>query len=250
MTEALFRSDAYLRDCEAVVTRVTDDGVELDRTVFYPLGGGQAGDAGWLVLADGTRLRVADARKSRREDATPDDTLHLLDPAQDWRDRLAPGTPLRAEIDWERRLRHMRFHTATHLLCAVVRQLVDGCSITQDYARLDFAMTDALDKAQVQEGLDRLIAGAHAVAAEWITDQELRDNPQLVKSMSVSPPLGFGRVRLLRVQDVDLQACGGTHVANTRDIGAVRVARIEKKSARTRRVVLAFDAPPSAPGPA
>jgi len=246
MTDALYRSDAYLRDCDAVVTRVTEDGVELDRTVFYPLGGGQAGDAGWVVLADGTRLRVADARKSRRDDATPDDTLHLLDPAEDWRGRLVPGTPLRAEIDWERRLRHMRFHTATHLLCAVVRQLVDGCSITQDYARLDFAMTDPLDKAQVQEGLDRLIAGAHPVAAEWITDEQLRDSPQLVKSMSVHPPLGFGRVRLLRVQDVDLQACGGTHVGNTREIGAVRVSRIEKKSARTRRVVLAFDSPPAA----
>lgn len=241
MTDPLYLADAYLRSCDAVVTHVGDDGVELDRTVFYPLGGGQAGDVGWLTLADGTRLRVADARKSRREGATPDDTLHLPDPASDWRGRLLPGTPLHAEIDWERRLRHMRFHTATHLLCAVVRQLVDGCSITADYARLDFAMTEPLDKDDVQAGLDRLIAGAHPVAAEWITDEELRDSPQLVKSMSVHPPMGFGRVRLLRVRDVDLQACGGTHVANTRDIGALRVARIEKKSARTRRVVLTMD---------
>jgi misacylated tRNA(Ala) deacylase len=239
-TEALHRADAYLRACDAVVARVADDGVELDRTVFYPLGGGQAGDTGTLTLADGRRYTVIDARKSRRDDATPDDTLHALDPASDWRDALVPGTPLRAEIDWERRHRHMRFHTATHLLCAVVRELVDGCSITADYARLDFAMTAPLERAAVQDGLDRLIAAAHAVSCEWISDDELRANPGLVKSMSVSPPLGFGRVRLLRVADVDLQPCGGTHVRNTAEIGAVRVARIEKKSARTRRVVLDF----------
>jgi misacylated tRNA(Ala) deacylase len=237
-TDALFRRDAYLQACDAVVTRVGDDGVELDRTVFYPLGGGQAGDTGVLVAPDRTRLRVIDARKSKRDDATPDDTVHLLDPASGWQGLLAPGTPVRAEIDWDRRHRHMRFHTATHLLCAVVRQLVDGCSITRDYARLDFAMTDLLDKAEVQGGLDRLIAESHPVSCEWITDEEMLANPQLVKSMSVSPPIGFGRVRLLRIQDVDLQPCGGTHVRNTAEIGDVRVTKIEKKSARTRRVVL------------
>ena len=239
-TVALHRDDAYLRECAAQVTHVGDDGVELDRTVFYPLGGGQAGDSGALVLADGTRIPVVDARKSRREGATPDDTLHLLDPAAGWRERLAVGTPVTAQIDWERRYRHMRLHTATHLLCAVVRELVDGCSITADYARLDFAMTAPLEKAAVQDGLDRLIAAGHAVACEWITDDEMRANPQLVRSMSVSPPIGYGRVRLLRVQDVDLQPCGGTHVRNTREIGALQVVKIEKKSARTRRVVLEF----------
>ena len=238
--EALFRRDAYLRSCDAVVTRVSEDGVELDRTVFYPLGGGQAGDSGQLTLVDGTSLRVVDARKSRNADATPDDTLHVLDPTSGWEQRLTPGTAVRAEIDWDRRYRHMRFHTATHLLCAVVRQLVDGCSITSDYARLDFAMTDLLDKAEVQAGLDRLVAERHAVSSEWISDEEMLANPQLVKSMSVSPPIGFGRVRLLRVHDVDLQPCGGTHVQNTSEIGAMRVAKIEKKSARTRRVVLEF----------
>lgn len=239
-TIAIHRDDAYARQCEAVVTRIDDAGVELDRTVFYPLGGGQAGDIGTLHLADGTALRVVDSRKSRREDATPDDTLHLLDPASPWQPRLAVGTPVRAEIDWERRLRHMRLHTATHLLCSVVRELVDGCSITADYARLDFAMTDLLDRGAVQAGLDDLVARALPVGCEWIPDQELQANPGLVKSMSVSPPMGFGRVRLVRVGDVDLQPCGGTHVRNTAEIGAVRVAKIEKKSARTRRVVLEF----------
>jgi misacylated tRNA(Ala) deacylase len=238
-TEALYRTDAYLRHCEARVTHVTADGIELDRTVFYPLGGGQAGDSGALVLEDGTRIRVLDARKSKRDGATPDDSLHLLDPADC--DRIAVGAMVRAEIDWERRYRHMRFHTATHLLCAVVKELVDGCSITADYARLDFAMTAPLERSAVQSGLDSLIADGHEVSCEWVTDEELAANPQLVKSMSVSPPIGFGRVRLLRVHDVDLQACGGTHVRNTREIGAVRVAKIEKKSARTRRVVLEFE---------
>jgi misacylated tRNA(Ala) deacylase len=237
-TDALFHADAYLQNCEAVVTAVADEGVELDRTVFYPLGGGQAGDSGWLNTADGARLRVIDTRKSKRPDATPDDAVHVLDPGDEWRSRLAVGTTVHAEIDWDRRYRHMRFHTATHLLCAVVKELVDGCSITRDYARLDFAMTDLLDKAEVQAGLDRLIAKGHPVSSEWITDDEMRASPQLVKSMSVSPPIGFGRVRLLRVGDVDLQPCGGTHVRNTAEIGAVRVAKIEKKSARTRRVVL------------
>ena len=239
-TRALFREDAYLRDCDAVITRVSDDGVELDRTVFYPLGGGQAGDTGFLTTASGAQLRVIDARKAKRDDATPDDALHIIDPASNWRSELSVGTPVRAQIDWDRRYRHMRFHTATHLLCAVVKQLVDGCSITADYARLDFAMTDLLDKQHVQNGLDVLVAAAHPVSCEWISDDEMRSNPQLVKSMSVTPPIGFGRVRLLRVHDVDLQPCGGTHVKNTSEIGGVRVAKIEKKSARTRRVVLEF----------
>jgi len=237
-TEALYRTDAYLRQCEARVTHLGDDGVELDRTVFYPLGGGQAGDSGTLTLDDGTVLKVLDARKSKRDGASPDDTVHVVDPAL--RDRLVVGARVRAEIDWARRYRHMRFHTATHLLCAVVKELVDGCSITAEYARLDFAMTAPLEKGFVQAGLDGLIAEAHAVSPEWVTDAEMAANPQLVKSMSVRPPMGFGRVRLLRVHDVDLQACGGTHVANTQEIGAVRVAKIEKKSARTRRVVLEF----------
>jgi len=239
-TVAIHREDAYARQCEAIVTRIDEAGVELDRTVFYPLGGGQAGDFGVLRLGDGTSISVRDARKSRRDDATPDDTLHLLDADSGWQAKLAVGTPVTAEIDWERRFRHMRFHTATHLLCAVVRELVDGCSITADYARLDFAMTAPLDKEAVQRGLDELIARALAVGCEWISDDELRANPQLVKSMSVSPPLGFGRVRLVRVGDVDLQPCGGTHVRSTAEIGAIRVAKIEKKSARTRRVVLEF----------
>jgi Ser-tRNA(Ala) deacylase AlaX len=239
-TLALHREDPYLRSCDAIVTGVFEEGVLLDRTVFYPVGGGQAGDTGVLGLGDGSRLPVIDARKSRHDGATPDDTLHGFDPKSDWRDRLVVGTPVTAMIDWERRHRHMRFHTATHLLCAVVRQLVDGCSITRDYARLDFAMTEPLERDAVQAGLERLVDAGRDVSLEWITDDALRADPSLVKSMSVSPPLGYGRVRLVRVHDVDLQPCGGTHVKNTAEIGALRVTKIEKKSARTRRVVLEF----------
>src|SRR5215470_359717 len=195
-TEALYRADSYLCQCDARIAFVSDEGVELDRTVFYPLGGGQAGDSGTLTLDDGTTLRVLDARKSKRPGATPDDTMHVLDPAD--LARVKVGAPVRADIDWERRYRHMRFHTATHLLCAVVKELVDGCSITAEYARLDFAMTAPLDKSDVQAGLDRLVAESHPVSTEWVTDDELAANPAFVKSMSVSPPLGFGRVRLLR----------------------------------------------------
>ncbi len=240
-TEALFRSDAYLTECSARVTNLTPEGFEVDRTVFYPLGGGQAGDTGTVTLADGSVLRLADARKSKREGATPDDVVHVFAPGQDELiQRLAAGDAVQLAIDWQRRYRHMRFHTATHLLCAVVKELVDGCSITSDYARLDFAMTAPLERGAVEEGLQRLVGQGLPVTTRWISDEEMLANPQLVKSMSVSPPIGFGRVRLLDIAQVDLQPCGGTHVNNTAEIGAVTVTKIEKKSARTRRVVLGF----------
>jgi misacylated tRNA(Ala) deacylase len=235
MTEELFREDATLEECDARVTAVDERGVHLDRTVFYPHGGGQAGDHGELVLADGTAIAIVDTKKG----ATPGEIVHVLrDPAQ--AALLAPGTAVRARIESARRRAHMRFHTATHLLCALIPHPVDGCSITLDYARLDFHMTEPLDKDAIEAGLARLVAEAHPVRHRWITDAELDANPQLVRSMSVQPPRGTGRVRLLEVEGVDLQPCGGTHVANTRDIGAIVVRKIEKKSAMTRRVVLAF----------
>ena len=235
MTEELFREDATLAECDAVVTQVDERGVQLDRTVFYPHGGGQAGDRGELVLADGRVIAIADTRKGEQ----PGDIVHVLANPED-RAALAVGAAVRARIDVERRRAHMRFHTATHLLCALIPHPVDGCSITADYARLDFHMTDPLDKLALEAGLERLVAEAHPVSQRWITDAELDANPGLVRSMSVQPPRGTGRVRLLEVQDVDLQPCGGTHVANTADIGAVVVRKIEKKSAMTRRVVLAL----------
>ncbi len=238
MTEELFREDATLRDCSARVLALADGGVILDRTVFYPLGGGQAGDAGALMLADGRRVAVVDTRKSKEH---PGAVLHLLAPGTD-ASMLLPGTPVTAQIDWARRFRHMRFHTTTHLLCALVPHAVDGCSITADYARLDFHMSEPLDKEALTAGIARLVAEAHPVRHRWISEAELDANPGLVRSMSVQPPRGLGRIRVLEIEGVDLQPCGGTHVGNTAEIGAVVVTKIEKKSAMTRRVVLGLAA--------
>ena len=236
-TLELFRDDARLRDCTAVLLAADERGVRLDRTVFYPQGGGQAGDSGELLLDDGTRLAIADTRKGE----SPGEIIHVPAPGQEsLLAALRPGQPLTARIDWARRHRHMRFHTATHLLCALVPHPVDGCSITAAYARLDFHMNEPLDKETLTAGLARLVAAAHPVTHRWISDAELDANPGLVRSMSVQPPRGTGRVRLLEIEGVDLQPCGGTHVANTAEIGAVVVTKIEKKSAMTRRVVLGF----------
>ena len=153
------------------------------------------------------------------------------------------GQAVEACIDAARRQAHRRFHTATHLLCALVPHPVDGCSITAGYARLDFHMAEPLDKDTLTAGIARLVAEAHPVRHRWISEEELDANPGLVRSMSVQPPRGLGRVRVLEIEGVDLQPCGGTHVANTRDVGAVMVTKIEKKSAMTRRVVLGFAGP-------
>ena len=245
MTQDLFRSDAYLKETIATIASVSEQGIVLDRTVFYPLGGGQAGDSGVLVLADGSELRIADTRKGK--DADGHFTSEIChQPAPDGLEalsKLQQGDAVTARIDWERRHRLMRFHTTTHLLCKLVPHLVNGCSITPDYARLDFNMTDPLDKEALTEGIARLVAAAHPITVGSITDEELDANPALVKSMSVQPPRGTGRIRTIRVGDgelVDFQPCGGTHVANTSEIGAVVVTKIEKKSATTRRVVLGF----------
>ena len=237
--DELFREDAHLTECVARIVAVDARGVQLDRTVFYPQGGGQAGDAGDLLLADGTRIAIADTRKG---DA-PGEIVHV--PAADQIDALAqlrPGDSVTVRIDWARRQRHMRFHTATHLLCALVPHPVDGCSITASYARLDFHMNEALDKDALTAGIARLVAEAHPVRHRWIAEAELDADPTLVRSMSVQPPRGNSRVRLLEIDGVDRQPCGGTHVANTSEVGAVVVTKIEKKSAMTRRVVLGFAA--------
>jgi len=232
MTEALYREEPYRRENEARVVDAGPAGIVLDRSVFYPRGGGQAGDAGVLVRGDGREIAIADTVKG--EGAA---VLHVPAPGQEL---PAPGETVTARIDWERRHRHMRFHTATHLLCAIIPHQTNGCSITADYARLDFDMVEPLDRAHLEAELARLVAGGHDVRTVWITDEELDAKPDLVRTMSVKPPRGVGRIRLLEIADVDLQPCGGTHVANTAEIGALRVAKIEKKSARSRRVVLEF----------
>jgi misacylated tRNA(Ala) deacylase len=245
MTQELFRQDAYLRETPATVVAVDAQGIVLDRTVFYPVGGGQAGDSGVLLLADGRVLQVADTRKAKDAEGRPIAAiLHVPQAGQEeLLASLRPGATVTARIDWERRHRLMRFHTSTHLLCHLVPQLVNGCSITPEYARLDFNMTEPLEKEALTAGIARLVAAAHAVAVGSITDEELDANPALVKSMSVQPPRGTGRIRTIRIgaaEAIDYQPCGGTHVANTAEIGSVVVTKIEKKSATTRRVVLGF----------
>lgn len=254
MNEELFRADAYLRDCTATVMAIDEQGIVLDRTVFYPLGGGQAGDSGVLALPDGSELAIADTRKGKDSEGRPTGQIcHQPAPNQEATlARLKPGDTVTARVDWDRRHKLMRFHTTTHLLCHLVPQLVNGCSITPDYARLDFNMTDPLDKEALTQGIARLVAAAHPVAVGSIAEEELDANPALVKSMSVQPPRGTGRIRTIMIGTgaadagrigpgmIDFQPCGGTHVANTAEIGAVVVTKIEKKSAMTRRVVLGF----------
>lgn len=243
MTRALFREDAYLRDCAARVLTVhapAGEGqgaaLELDATVCYPTGGGQPGDTGVLQLPDGRCLRVLDTRKGAHEEQI----LHLLEPGV-----VAPeaGTLLEARIDWERRHRHMRFHTALHLLCAAVPAPVTGGRMAEDKAHLDFDIEmDQLDKDLIEARINALAAGAHACSARWISDAELDANPQLVRTMSVAPPRGTGQVRLLEVAGVDLQPCGGTHVASTAEIGRLQVSRIRSEGKRNKRVTLVFAA--------
>jgi len=253
-TDEIFRADAYLKECTATVVALDGQGVVLDRTVFYPQGGGQAGDSGVLVLADGSELAIADTRKRKDEEGRPTHQISHVpaDGQQHLLMNIKPGDSVTAHIAWERRHRLMRFHTTTHLLCHLVPQLVNGCSITADYARLDFNMTDPLDKEWLTQGIAALVAAAHPVVLGSITDEELDANPALVKSMSVQPPRGTGRIRTVMIGAatadagrigqgvIDFQPCGGTHVANTAEIGKVVVTKLEKKSATTRRVVLGF----------
>ena len=234
MTELLFRDDAYLRSCEATVTASGPEGVELDRTVFYPEGGGQPGDRGGLLLPDGTRLEVVDTRKGEG----PDSVRHVL---AEGSASPAVGTRVTAEIDWERRHRLMRMHSCMHLVCALVSGDVTGGQVGDGKARLDFNLPDGPpDKEWLTAELNRLVEENHAVSPRWITDDELAANPGLVRTMSVKPPSGAGHVRLLEIEGVDLQPCGGTHVKATGEIGRVQVGKIENKGRQNRRINIAF----------
>jgi len=230
MTEEVFRADSYARDCAAVVTAAGAAGVELDRTVFYPMGGGQPGDRGVLRLADGGVVPIVDTRKGDG----PGQVVHVV--AAD-AEPPAVGATVTAAIDWDRRFRHMRVHTCLHLLCAVIDGDVTGGQIGDGKGRLDFNLPDtSLDKAHIEAELQRLIAEDHPVGVQWITDDEMAARPDLVRTMSVKPPSGQGRVRLLDIAGVDLQPCGGTHVRSTGEIGPIRVGKIENKGRQNRRV--------------
>lgn len=229
-TELLFRVDAYLRRATARVTAVTDGGIELDRTIFYPTGGGQPGDTGRLTRSGGEPLPVTDTRKG----PTPDSVLHVTAPGAA---RPAVGEEVTLEIDWERRHRLMRLHTALHVMSCVVVAPVTGGQIAPDKARLDFDIDLALlDATRIEGEVNAITARGIDTETVWITDEELDARPELVKTMSVQPPRGAGRVRLLRIPGIDLQPCGGTHVRNLAEIGPVRVVRIRNEGKRNKRV--------------
>jgi misacylated tRNA(Ala) deacylase len=230
MAELIFRDDAYARACTATVTAVDERGIRLDRTVFYPTGGGQPGDSGTLRLADGRTIAIVDTVKGDG----PDDVLHVPAPGAAL---PAPGDAVAAELDWERRYRHMRMHTCLHLVCAAVAGDVTGGQVGDGKGRLDFNVPgEALDKEAIATRVNQLIGEGHAVTPRWIADEELAQRPELVRTMSVKPPMGHGRVRLLDIEGVDLQPCGGTHVRNTAEIGRIEIAKIENKGKQNRRV--------------
>ncbi len=232
MTEALFQHDAYLKSTSAKVVESSADGIVLDRTVFYPLGGGQPGDIGKLTWADG-EVEVVDTRY-RRGDG---EILHI--PITDG---TLPevGQKVDASIDWALRYRHMRMHTCLHLLGAVLKFPVTGGNIGADKSRLDFDMPEPPDKDEINQQLNRLISENHPVQSRWIDEADL--DPALVRTMSVKPPTGVGRIRLLDIPGVDLQPCGGTHVRSTDEIGPATVTKVEKKGRQNRRVHVVLDA--------
>jgi misacylated tRNA(Ala) deacylase len=235
-TECLFRDDSYLKSCDARVVAITaQGGIVLDRTVFYANSGGQPGDSGALVTAGGTRVAIDSAIFT---DAAKSEIAHVSaagSPA------LAVGDTVQAAVDWDKRYARMRMHTALHLLSAVLPYAVTGGSVGESESRLDFDIPEAgLDKDAITTQVNAMIGGNAAVSSRWISDAELEANPGLVKTMSVKPPMGTGRVRLIEIAGLDLQPCGGTHVRNVSEIGTVQVTQIEKKGKLNRRVRIAL----------
>jgi len=236
-TDCLFREDAYLKESSATVVGLTDaGGIVLDRTVFYAASGGQPADRGVLTTATGDAILIEGASYT---DPGKTEIAHL--PAATSGPRLKLGEPVHAMIDWELRYARMRMHTALHLLSAALPYPVTGGSVGDTEGRLDFDIPEAgLDKDEITKKLAKMIAAGADVTSRWITDQELEANPSLIKTMSVKPPMGSGRVRLIEIVGYDLQPCGGTHVRKTNEIGDVRVTQIEKKGKLNRRVRIAF----------
>lgn len=232
MVEELFRQDAYIKEADATVTGVEERGVRLDRSIFYPTGGGQPGDTG-LLRWDGGEARIVDSVK-----ADGGDVLHVLAPDAP---RPEVGTKVHTVLDWERRHLHMRMHTALHVMSAVIKGNVTGGQVGADKSRLDFNLEGEVPtKEWVTEEVNKLIALDRPVTQQWVTDEELTSRPELVKTMSVRPPMGAGRVRLLSIEGVDLQACGGTHVARSGEIGRVECIKVENKGKMNRRFIIAL----------
>lgn len=233
MTIELFREDGYLQSCEARVLSLHGNGVCVDQSVFYPTGGGQPGDSGQLTRADGAVAMIVDAYKEKPSGAH----LHIVAEGE-----ALPqvGEAVRLTIDWQRRHRLMRMHSCMHMLCAAISAPVTGGAIRDGSGRLDFNLPEPPDKAQLEATLNGLIAQNHPMRLRWIGDEEMQQRPELVRTMSVQPPTGGGRVRLVEFQGADLQPCGGTHVAASGEIGAVRVRSIQNKGKQNRRITIEF----------
>ena len=237
MTRELFREDGYLKSCKARVTAVYADGdrcsLTVDQTVFYPSGGGQPGDTGAIVRADGATVDVIDCYKDR----TTDRHLHILGQ----RENLPVlGEEVTLSLNWERRYRLMRMHSCMHMLCVAVPAPVTGGAIRDGSGRLDFNLPEPPEKTGLERRLNEIIQQDHAMTLRWITDEEMQAQPELIRTMSVKPPMGSGRVRLVQFGDADLQPCGGAHVARSREIGAVRVESIKSKGKQNRRITIEF----------
>jgi misacylated tRNA(Ala) deacylase len=235
LTEEVFRSDSYLKECEATVVSINElGGIVLDRTNFYPTGGGQPGDTGILRLADGSEITIATTVKGKGGE----NVVHV--PAEG-QTAPSPGTQVTAVVDWNRRYLHMQMHTALHLLCSIVPAGVTGNQIGAEKSRMDFDMSDEkLDKEEIAASVNALIDADHPTHIDYITDEELDAQPEIIPTMSVAPPRGTGRIRLLKIGEIDLQPCGGTHVSRTGEIGHIRITKIESKGKRNRRVSIAF----------
>ena len=230
-----YYDDSYQKTLSATVTAVDGKWIELDQTIFYPLGGGQPGDTGTLTGPDGRSYRILDTRKS----AAANQVRHQLDSAEH---SLVVGDAVDTELDWDRRYKHMRMHTSMHLLGSLSPVPVTGGSVGAEKSRLDFDLGEhQIDKEDLTRRMNALVVAAHPVAFGTITDAELDAQPELVRTMSVQPPRGVGDIRTVRIDEVDFQPCGGTHVRNTSEIGAVRVSKIENKGKRNRRVHLVLD---------
>jgi misacylated tRNA(Ala) deacylase len=237
---ALYRDDFYLSTTEAVVTAIHDDGgIELDQTCFYATSGGQPGDTGFLERADGSKIMLGQTRHG----AAKDIIIHVPIEGQA---QPAVGEKLVMHLDWERRHKLMRMHTACHLLSVVCSYPITGAAVGEDESRVDFDMTDTIDKDEVTAKLMALVEQNHPVYLQWITDEELAANPGIVKSKNVRPPVGLGRVSLVCIGEnsaIDSQPCGGTHVSQTKDVGQIHIAKIEKKGKENRRFRIRFGAP-------
>jgi len=230
-TTELFRKDSYLTSCQSIVTKVTEQGIQFDQSVCYPHGGGQLGDHGSLILGNGSRLAITDTTKDRETG----EQWHIVDSIAD----VSVGDAMKMEIDWERRFKLMRFHTCLHLVCAIIDAPVNGGSIQLDRARLDFDLQQPQDKETLTEKLNNLIEEDAPISTRWITDDELDAHPELVRTMSVKPPRNAeGTIRLVEIEGIDLQACGGTHVASTKEIGPMLVRKIENKGKQNRRITV------------